>query len=195
LCWFRITQGSLALRVLPQDLIQSTGHQADLASTYGKYEKYGELYIAPDKQPTVAALDIMTRMLMVAGLPQKARVSDSSSSSSAAVKSKEAAQLPRLCLTWPDRESLNTLDSKGVTVVAGVEARVFQHVIEQGRQIIEDDADAKRDFQSVRARSQDQAQFAKVHMCQVGELKREENLFNSMSFTFRSGQSMAKLYR
>jgi hypothetical protein len=64
-------------------------------------------------------------MLMVAGLPQKARVSDFSSSSSAALKSKEAAQLPRLCLTWPDRESLNTLDSKGVTVVAGVEARVF----------------------------------------------------------------------
>jgi hypothetical protein len=99
--------------------------EADLASTYGEYEKYGELYIAPDKQPPVAALDIMTRILMVAGLPQKARVSNSSSSSSAAVKSKEAAQLPRLYLTWPDRESLNTLDSKGVTVVAGVEVRVF----------------------------------------------------------------------
>jgi hypothetical protein len=62
-------------------------------------------------------------------------------------------------------------------------------VIEQGRQIIEDNADAKRDFQSVRARSHDQAQFAEVHVRQVGELKREENLFNSMSFTFRVGRA------
>jgi hypothetical protein len=37
-------------------------------SKSGEYETYSELYVAPDKQPTIAALDIMTRMLMVTGL-------------------------------------------------------------------------------------------------------------------------------
>jgi hypothetical protein len=137
--------------------ISSSGRdiEADLASTYGEYEKYGELYIAPGKQPTVAALDITTRILTVTCLPQKASVSDSSSSSSAAVESKEKVGPPRLFLTRPDRDSLNTLDSKGVPVVASVEAQVVQHAIGHGRQIIEDMADAKRFFRLVLARSHD----------------------------------------
>jgi hypothetical protein len=122
---FVLLKGHLPFAFSRKTSVRVRDIEADLAYTCGEYEKYGELHIAPDKQPTVAALDIMTRMLMVAGLPQKALVSDSSSSSSAAVESNEAVQLPRLCFTRLDRESLNTLDSKGITVVAGVEVRVF----------------------------------------------------------------------
>jgi hypothetical protein len=109
--------------------------------TDGEYEKYGELYVAPDKQPTVAALDIMTRMLMVTGLPPKATVSDSSSSSVTAV---EIEELPIICLTRPDCDSLNTLDSKGMPVGLGAEAQVLRYAIAKDRRIVEDMRDATR---------------------------------------------------
>ncbi|KAH7084112.1 hypothetical protein FB567DRAFT_550144 [Paraphoma chrysanthemicola] len=42
----------------------------------GEYEKYGDLYVPPDKQPTILALDIIMRCLLATGLPGRARVGD-----------------------------------------------------------------------------------------------------------------------
>jgi hypothetical protein len=116
--------------------------------TDDEYEKYGELYVAPDKQPTVAALDIMTRLLIVTGLPPKATTSDPPSSSVAAVETEE---MPRICLTRPDRDSLNTLDSKGVPV--GAEAQVSRHAIAKERRVVEDMRDVTRRMGADRNRS------------------------------------------
>jgi hypothetical protein len=189
--------------------------EADLTSTYGEYEKYGELYIAPDKQPTVAALDIMTRMLLVIGLPQKARVSDSSSFSSAAVEYRKAVELPRLCLTRPDRDSLNTLGSNGVSLVAGAEAHVFQHETTRNGSNMEHLPTAARQIKLHPAVSKDQPETTDGGIRESGEVAEQETLFDpfgftfgsswgfgrektmveSSSFTFGSGWSRAELYR
>ncbi|KAF2034207.1 hypothetical protein EK21DRAFT_85647 [Setomelanomma holmii] len=42
----------------------------------GEYEKYGELYVAPNQRPTVMALDIMMRSLLVTGLSGRAKKND-----------------------------------------------------------------------------------------------------------------------
>jgi hypothetical protein len=41
----------------------------DAESTHGEYEQYGELFIEPNKQPTHVAIDIISRVAMVHGLP------------------------------------------------------------------------------------------------------------------------------
>jgi hypothetical protein len=84
----------------------------------GEYEKYGELYIAADRQPTVAALDIITRILVAIGLPSKARVPGASRLSPSLKLSSEVVELPRFCLTVPDRESLKTLNTVDIPLVA-----------------------------------------------------------------------------
>jgi hypothetical protein len=160
--------------------------------TDGEYEKYGELYIAPDKQPTVAALDIMTRMLIVTGLPPKATVSDSPTSSVTAVKTEE---LPIICLTRPDRDSLNTLGGKGMPVVAGAEAQVSRHAIANDRRIIEHMRDVTRRMSENHNRSSEQIEIVKDGGRKSGEMQEEEIMVDSMSFSFGSGQSMAELYR
>jgi hypothetical protein len=52
--------------------------QSDCSSDLveGEYEKYGELYVAPNQQPTVMAFDIMMRCLLVTGLPGRAKKVD-----------------------------------------------------------------------------------------------------------------------
>tara|TARA_R110002003_G_scaffold58_18_gene5231 strand:- start:8264 stop:8908 length:645 start_codon:yes stop_codon:yes gene_type:complete len=42
----------------------------------GEYEKYGELYVAPNQRPTVMAFDIMMRCLLVTGLSGRAKKVD-----------------------------------------------------------------------------------------------------------------------
>jgi hypothetical protein len=159
---------------------------------HGEYEKYGELYVAPDKQPTVAALDIMTRILIVTGLPPKATVSDSSSSSRTVVEAKE---LPRICLTRPDRDSLDTLDSRGMPVVVGAEAQVLRHAIAKERRIVEDVRDATRQMSANQNRSSERMEVVEDGGRKSGETHEEEMMVDPLSFSFGSGQSMAELYR
>jgi hypothetical protein len=159
---------------------------------HGEYEKYGELYVAPDKHPTVAALDIMTRMLIVTGLPPKATVSDSSSSSRAAVEAKE---LPRVCITRPDRDSLNTLDSRGMPVVAGAEAQVSRHAIAKERRIVEDMRDVTRQMGADPTSSVEKMEVVENGGRKSGGTQEEEMMVDPLSFFFGSGQSMAEFYR
>jgi hypothetical protein len=157
--------------------------------TDGEYEKYGELYVAPDKQPTVAALDIMTRMLIVTGLPPKATTSDSSSSLVTAVETEE---MPRICLTRPDCDSLNTLDDKGVPV--GTEAQVSRHAIAKERRIVEDMRDVTRQMGADRTRSVEKIEVVEDGGRKSDETEEEEMMVDPLSFSFGSGQSMAELY-
>jgi hypothetical protein len=160
--------------------------------TDGEYEKYGELYVAPDKQPTVAALDIMTRMLMVTGLPPKATVSDSSSSSVTAV---EIEELPIICLTRPDCDSLNTLDSKGMPVGQGAEAQALRHAIAKDRRVVEDMRDATRRMSANQNCSSEKIEVVEDGGRKSGETQEEEMMVDPLSFSVGSGQSMAELYR
>jgi hypothetical protein len=160
--------------------------------TDGEYKKYGELYVAPDKQPTVAALEIMTRILIVTGLPPKATVSDSSSSSRTVV---EAKALPRICLTRPDRDSLDTLDSRGMPVGLGAEAQVLRHAIAKDRRIVEDMRDATRRMSANQNCSSEKIEVVEDGERKSGETQEEEMMVDPLSFSFGSGQSMAELYR
>jgi len=52
----------------------------DAESTEGEYEQYGELFIAPNKQPTHVAIDIISRFAMAHGLPGPAKLTSLSGS-------------------------------------------------------------------------------------------------------------------
>jgi hypothetical protein len=81
----------------------------------GEYEKYGELYIAPNKQPTIAGLEIITKMLMVTGLPGRAKMADPSQDSSHFAEPTKSTT-PK----GPEQGNVNN-----ISVIAGTEAQIY----------------------------------------------------------------------
>ncbi|KAH7071829.1 hypothetical protein BKA63DRAFT_492500 [Paraphoma chrysanthemicola] len=60
---------SSTLTSAEKDSTDDTSEDTDDGEVEGAYEKYGELYVPPNKQPTVIALDIIMRCLLATGLP------------------------------------------------------------------------------------------------------------------------------
>jgi hypothetical protein len=163
----------------------------DIEAESGDLEKYGELYIAPDQQPTVAGLNIITQILMVTALSSRARPLQQRP------PSPESAGTPA---TEPNRinsrsDSPNRSKQKTASIVpitAGAEAQLSQNALPAEKHLIENMRKATLQLKADHSRGESSAIMAQ----EESELSEGDYVaFDPMSFTFGSGRSMAQLYR
>lgn len=119
-------------------------------SIAGEYTQYGELFVPPDKRCMDMALDIMTRMLMVTGLPGKASpiaapasrpVSQAAERSYAMGSAMESGGAPRLSVNLGSRTSLCSAmfpALENVPALAGAELQISSNALRDERRAIED---------------------------------------------------------
>jgi hypothetical protein len=182
-------------RSTEQDIEAHRAGTSIRTSTSGEYEQYGELFISPDRQPTVVALDVMTRMLVVTGLPATASVPNPSRLSLCLNEAPVAAELPRICLTGPDRDSLNTLDTVDIPVVTVAKARRARRSKAKVPYVPEDIRIATGQPDAAQIGSDEPVDAAQNGVHKVGEENAEQVMIDPMSFSFGSGKGMAGLYR
>jgi hypothetical protein len=163
----------------------------DIEAECGDFEKYGELYIAPDQRPTVAGLNIITQILMVTALPSRARPLQQ------CPPSPETAKTPGLEPNRTNTRSHSPKRSEPETAnivprVAGAEAQLSQHALAAEERLIENMRKATLHLKSSHTRGESSAVMAQD---ESGMGEGDYVALDPMSFTFGSGRSMAKLYR
>jgi hypothetical protein len=163
----------------------------DIEAECGDFEKYGELYIAPDQRPTVAGLNIITQILMVTALPSRARPLQQ------CPPSPETAKTPDLEPNRTNTRSHSPKRSEPETAnivprVAGAEAQLSQHALAAEERLIENMRKATLHLKSSHTRGESSAVMAQE---ESGMSEGDYVALDPMSFIFGSGRSMAKLYR
>lgn len=117
-------------------------------SVEGEYEQYGELYVSLDKRPTIMGIDIMTRMLMVTGLPPKAvpagrplsQASSVASGPCSATSVVAYGSAPHLSVDFGSRIDPNASLSSAfdkMPVVAGSESQLYRAALRHSQRFIE----------------------------------------------------------
>jgi hypothetical protein len=162
----------------------------DIEAECGDFEKYGELYIAPDQRPTVAGLNIITQILMVNALPSRARPLQQCPPSSGL--NKTPAPKPNQtssCSESPNRSKQKTANI--VPIIAGAETQLSQNVLATEKHLIENMQKATLQLKSSHTRGESSAIVAQE---ESGMSEGDYVALDPMSFTFGSGRSMAKLY-
>ncbi|KAF1913094.1 hypothetical protein BDU57DRAFT_581590 [Ampelomyces quisqualis] len=139
--------------------------------TEGVYKNYGKLYVAPDKQPTVAALDIMTRILICPCLPGSAKI---------AMSEKRTGTLPHVSVQRLDLKSGVSSPSVGAGELA-----------QKNERCCFDERETRRSFKAERIRA---GQWAIVEKESIWN-EDDEIVLDPRSFSFGSGKSIAELYR
>jgi hypothetical protein len=151
--------------------------EEDLEFTDSLYEKYGGLYVGPDKQPTVAALDIMTRMLIGTCLGSCTKASGTT------MCEKPTETAPQLKV-----ELLNSTFDVSAPAIIVVETDVPAPKDERS---ITNKRDAQHGCRAELIRAGQWADVAKESI----RSECEEIMLDPMSFSFGSERSMAELYR
>lgn len=137
----------------------------DAESTEGEYEQYGELFIAPNKQPTHAAIDIISRVAMAHGLPGPAK----------------PKSCPDSMHRHPPRVSLDLPTSTHLSVAEQNHESSKDTLSTERRSM--DDVTAQ--LKAERIRSGERAEVAKDEVSKVSE---------DVESSFGHGKGMANLY-
>lgn len=109
------------------------------SQTDEEFEKYGELVIPPDRQPTHAGLDIINRVLLGIGLPDGATHSSSRTSGTNAPSTMEVP--PRLSLHLSRPTSMTSSEEHQPVMT---EAEASAAALDVGRSFIQNMKDAAR---------------------------------------------------
>jgi hypothetical protein len=163
----------------------------DIEAECGDFEKYGELYIAPDQRPTVAGLNIITQILMVTALPSRARPLQQCPPSPETAETPDPERYQTNTRSYsPKRSEPETVDI--VSVIAGAETQLSQNALAIEKLLIENMRKATLQLKSHHIRGESSAVIAQE---ESGTSEGDYVALDPMSFTFGSGRSMAKLYR
>ncbi|KAH9871068.1 hypothetical protein J1614_006642 [Plenodomus biglobosus] len=90
------SQRSRPRREKTEDIALEAQHRLSATSVDGEMEKYGELYIPPNRNPLHIGLDIINRMLLATGLPMRAVNQDAFSKIEQGHTSRLTPRLPQL---------------------------------------------------------------------------------------------------
>jgi hypothetical protein len=184
-------------------------------SITGEYTQYGELFVAPTQQPTALAIDIMTRMLLVTGLPSKATLSSAAVSRPQTGSSPYATSSSLEAGTTFSSLSLNLTRSTSCTpsdladqiiaqvsaaqtpfpVIGGAEAQISADALNKERRVINGMREATAQLVAQRE-SKSEVAMVLGRAKRLGHMEVVEAVESEIANeVFGSGVAMAEMYR